>query len=63
VAVAVWARKATPVEETANRQLAKDVDRKKRVAETLLVRVARRIEPNGKLKCVWYMFVPVMTSI
>jgi hypothetical protein len=28
-----------------------------------LVGVARRIEPDGKLKCVWYMFVPFITSI
>jgi hypothetical protein len=28
-----------------------------------LVSDARRIEPDGKLKCVWYMFVPVSTSI
>ena len=28
-----------------------------------LVGVARRIEPEGRLKCVWYMFVPVMSSI
>jgi hypothetical protein len=28
-----------------------------------LVSVARRIEPDGKLKCVRYMFVPVITSI
>ncbi len=27
-----------------------------------LVGVARRIEPEGKLKCVGYMFVPVMSS-
>ena len=53
------------VEETADRQLAKVVERKKRAAESRqrLVGVARRIEPEGKLKCVWYMFVPVMSSI
>jgi hypothetical protein len=28
-----------------------------------LVSVARRIEPDGKLNCVWYMFEPVITSI
>jgi hypothetical protein len=51
------------VEETSYRQLAKNVDRKKRAAETR--QLTRRIEPDGKLKCVWYMFIPlaVITSI
>ena len=52
------------VEETADRQLAKDVDRKKRAVETSRrLGVARQIQPDGKLKCVWYMFIPFITSI